>query len=112
MKWQRCLGWFAAIGSMFFFGVTPIWAGAESGPRKTIAMLIAGQSYDTERTLPAFAERFLAADFRVTIVSGAMSNPLHRFEGLDQIAHADVLLISVWRRTPPKEQLEVIRRHV
>ena len=112
MKGPPWLRWFGAIGSMFFFGVVPFYAGAEAGPQKTIAMLIAGQSYDTERTLPAFAERFLAADFRVVIVGGAMSNPLHRFEGLDQIARADVLLVSVWRRTPPKEQLDVIRRHV
>src|SRR5687767_6506190 len=106
MKWKPCLGWFGAIGSMFFFSVTPFSAAAESGPRKTFAMLIAGQSYDTERTLSAFAERFLAADFRVVVVTGAMSHPLHRFEGLERLAHADVLLISVWRRTPPKEQLE------
>jgi type 1 glutamine amidotransferase len=106
------MGWFGAALSVLVFGVAAISGAVEPPPRWTIAMLIAGQSYNTERTLPAFADRFLTAEFRVVIVSGAMTNSLHRFDNFDQITSADVLLVSVWRRTPPKEQLDVIRRHV
>ena len=81
-------------------------------PRPKLALLIAGQSYETDRTLPAFAARFLAPQFEVAIADGAMANPEHRFANFSPVANADVLLVSVWRRAPPEDQLNVIRRHV
>lgn len=81
-------------------------------PRPKLALLIAGQSYETDRTLPAFAARFLAPQFEVAIADGAMANPEHRFSNFAAVADADVLLVSVWRRAPPEDQLNVIRRHV
>lgn len=80
--------------------------------RVKLVMLIAGQSYETDRTLPAFAARFLAAQFEVAVADGAMTNPEHRFANFAPVATADVLLVSVWRRAPPQEQLDTIRRHV
>lgn len=90
----------------------PLQSQAPADSRKKLVLLISGQSYETERTLPAFAERFLSDEFRVVVVSGAMSNPENRFIGIEELADADLLLVSVWRRTPPAEQLRVIRRYV
>jgi type 1 glutamine amidotransferase len=95
---------------LILFAVTTSFA-AEA-PRPKLVMLIAGQSYETDRTLPAFAAHFLAAQFEVAIADGAMANPEHRFAKFDPVASADILLVSVWRRAPPEEQLNVIRRHV
>lgn len=81
-------------------------------PRPKLVLLIAGQSYATERTLPAFAARFLAPQFEVAVADGAMTNPEHRFSHFAPVADASVLLVSVWRRAPPQEQLDAIRRHV
>ena len=80
--------------------------------RPKLVRLIAGQSYATDRTLPAFAERFLALQFEVAVADGAMAHPAHEFANFDHVTDADVLLVSVWRRAPPKRQLDVIRRHV
>src|SRR5204862_7353743 len=80
--------------------------------RKKLVMLIAAQSYETERTLPAFGAQFLEPEFQVVLVTGAMTNPEHRFDRIEEILDADVLLVSVWRRAPPKEQLALIRRDV
>src|SRR5262245_64901297 len=85
-------------------------AGEARRPR--LVMLIAGQSYETDRTLPAFAARFLAPQFEVALVDGAMTHPAHEFTNFDRVANADVLLVSVWRRAPPKAQLDAVRRHV
>jgi type 1 glutamine amidotransferase len=75
-------------------------------------MLIAGQSYATERTLPEFATRFLASQFDLAVADGAMGNPEHRFANFEQIPSADVLIVSVWRRAPPRTQLDVLRQYV
>lgn len=88
-------------------------AGKESGdPRKKLVMLIAEPEYETARTLPAFAARRLAKDFRVVVVSGPTTPGATEFEHLEEIADADLLLVSVRRRTPPPGQLELIRRYV
>lgn len=84
--------------------------GADS--RKKLVMLIAEPEYDTARTLPEFAARQLAADFRVVIVGGTSDAGDTSFANLQEIADADVLLVSVRRRTPPEAQLAAIRRHV
>ena len=91
---------------------TPASAQPAKDPRPKLVMLIAGQSYETDRTLPAFAARFLEAQFQVVICEGAMTNPANRFERSEEIADADILVVSVWRRAPPREQLALIRRHV
>src|SRR3954467_11600436 len=84
-------------------GLVAVDAKAAPEPRKKIVMLISGQSYETERTLPAFATQFLEDKFKVAVVSGAMTNPSQRFDHIEEISDADVLLVSVWRRSPPKE---------
>jgi type 1 glutamine amidotransferase len=74
-------------------------------------ILLADHEYKTEKTLPQFAQQFLGKDFRVSTVSWEKKDS-HRFAGIDEIRSADVLLVSAWRRQPPKEQLDVIRQFV
>lgn len=100
--------------SFVFFALTLLAAATSfaADTRKKVVMLIAEHEYETIKTLPPFAEQQLAKDFRVVTVSGSLAEGRNDFEGIDAIADADVLLVSVRRRTPPKAQLEAIRRHV
>lgn len=80
--------------------------------RKKLVMLIAEHEYETATSLPEFAAKHLSKDFRVVTVTGSLAPGQTAFDGIKEIADADVLLVSVRRRTPPKEQLDAIRRHV
>jgi len=84
-----------------------------SDQRKHVVMLIGDDEYKTEVTLPAFAETDLKPlGIEVTIVH---SDPKDKnlFPGMAAaIKKADVVLVSVRRRTPPKEQLDALREHV
>ena len=82
-------------------------------PRRKLVLLLADAHADTgNAALPAFAAQYLAREFRVATVNGSMANDNHSFDRIEEIVDADVLLVSVARRAPPKAQLEVIRRHV
>lgn len=80
--------------------------------RKKLVMLIAEHEYETAQTLPEFAAKHLAREFRVVTVTGSLAPGEVAFDKVNEIADADVLLVSVRRRTPPKAQLDVIRRHI
>lgn len=80
--------------------------------RKKLVMLIAEPEYETAKTLPVFAAAQLARDFRVVTVSGSTATGENTFDAIHEIADADVLLVSVRRRTPPQAQLDAVRRHV
>jgi type 1 glutamine amidotransferase len=73
-------------------------------------MLIAEQEYQTNESLPAFAAERLT-DCRTTFVFEDASDR-NRLDGIEAIDSADVLVISVRRRTLPSEQLDRIRRYV
>ncbi len=80
--------------------------------RKKLVMLIAEHEYETARTLPEFAAQHLAKEFRVVTVTGSTSAGQNTLDPIAEVADADVLLVSVRRRTPPKAQLDAIRRHI
>lgn len=80
--------------------------------RKKLVMLIAEHEYETATTLPKFAAEHLQKDFKVVTVTGSLAPGETAFDGIEALADADVLLVSVRRRTPPKAQLDLIRRHV
>jgi type 1 glutamine amidotransferase len=80
--------------------------------RKKLVMLVAEPEYDTAKTLPAFAAQFLEKDFRVVTVTGSTEKDQNSFDQINEVADADVLLISVRRRTPPKDQMDVIRAYI
>jgi len=79
--------------------------------RPHLAIVIGEQEYGTKDTLPKFAADHLDRDFRVTYVFADEEDRNH-FPGLEQIAEADLVLISVRRRALPAAQLEVIRKFV
>lgn len=91
---------------------TAVSAAPAGAARKKLVMLISEPEYETAKTLPEFAAKFLQKDFRVVTVSGPTPRGEDTFDRVDEIADADVLLVSVRRRTPPKAELEAIRRHV
>ena len=71
-----------------------------AGPR--VVFVIGEDSYRTEETLPAFAERELAPlGFRTTIVRADAKDKNH-FPGIEALKDADLLVLSVRRRTLPE----------
>jgi nicotinamidase-related amidase/type 1 glutamine amidotransferase len=81
--------------------------------RRNIVVMIGDDEYKTEETLPAFAAQELEPlGFNVTIAHSD-SQDKHNFPGLvEALKSADVLVVSVRRRLPPKEQLDAVRAHV
>lgn len=80
--------------------------------RKKLVMLIAEPEYETAKTLPEFAAQFLEKDFNVVYATGSTAEGQNSFEHIDDVATADVILISVRRRTPPKAQMDIIRAYI
>ncbi len=76
-----------------------------------LVILMAEPEYKTAETLPAFAKNDLAKEFRVSLVFGSKTDE-HSLPGIEALAKADVLLVSVRRRMLPASQLELIRKHV
>lgn len=74
-------------------------------------MLVAEQEYETDVTLPRFAGRHLAQGYETTFVF-ADPEDRHRLVGLEAIETADLLIVSVRRRTLPEAQLGQIREYV
>lgn len=76
--------------------------------RVRLAMLIGEDEYQTENTLPAFASKHLSQHFSVTTCYASESDPA-QFVGIEDIAAADALLVSVRRRALPERDLHVVR---
>jgi type 1 glutamine amidotransferase len=98
------------ITSVDFLGGQPF---RFSRDRRKVVMLIGDDEYKTEVTLPAFTKSDLEPlGFEVTIIH-ADSQDKNRFPGMAKaIRQADVVLVSVRRRVPPKEDLDALRQHV
>ncbi len=79
--------------------------------RPHIVMLIGEKEYRTNETLPKFAIEQLGNDYRVTIIH-ASTEDKNTFPGIEAVKTADLLFVSVRRRTPPPEQLEIVREFV
>mgnify|MGYP001816153488 FL=1 len=86
------------------------WPAVVWSDRPHVVMLIAEKEYQTDESLPAFAAERLK-DCTTTFVFADARDP-NRLEGIEAIESADVLLVSVRRRTLPSEQLDRIRRYV
>ena len=65
--------------------------------RPRLLMIIAEDEYETARTLPDFAHRYLGNDFDVAYAFGD-DNERHEIRGLQQLKDADLVLVSVRRR--------------
>ncbi len=79
---------------------------ADDRPR--LVMLIAEDEYKTEATLPAFAAKHLSQHFSVTTCFGSETER-EKIIGIEAVAAADALLISVRRRPLPAADLALIR---
>lgn len=81
--------------------------------RRSIVMMIGEDEYKTDTTLPEFAKSELEPKgFQVTIVHSDASDK-NRFPGIvEALARADLLLVSVRRRTPPSDQLDAVRQFI
>lgn len=82
-----------------------------SDRRPHLVMLIAEDEYKTNTTLPRFAAKHLSQHFRVTNCYARESEP-SQLVGIEDVASADALLISVRRRTLPTRDLELVREFV
>jgi type 1 glutamine amidotransferase len=78
-----------------------------------IVFMIGEDEYHTWETLPDFAKRELEPKgYRVTIVQQDEKDK-NNFPGLvDALRSADLLFVSVRRRTPPIDQLNAVRAHL
>lgn len=78
-----------------------------------IVIMIGEDEYHTWETLPEFAAKDLkAASYRVTVIQ-ADATDKNQFPGfVEAMRDADLLLISVRRRTPTTEVMNAVRAHL
>ncbi|QDT39649.1 ThuA domain-containing protein [Stratiformator vulcanicus] len=77
-----------------------------------IVFMIAEREYRTEETLPDFFEEELEPrGFRAEFVFASEEHP-NQFNNLEQLSEADLLVLSVRRRTPAERQLDLIRKYL
>lgn len=79
--------------------------------RPHLAIVMAEEEYETERTLPKFAAEHLGNDFRVSLVY-ADDADRNQIPGLEVLNEADIALISVRRRTLAPDRLKIVRDFV
>jgi len=93
--------------------LTLLFATTALAAERHIVFMIGEDEYKTWETLPDFAAKDLkAAGYRTTIVH-ADAGDKNNFGGLvAALKDADLLFVSVRRRTPMKEQLDAVRAHL
>jgi type 1 glutamine amidotransferase len=111
-KWSLCTV-LAILGAWGLAAVAAAAPAAREGTQPHVVFLIGEDEYKTETTLPAFARSDLEpAGFRVSIVHASKTDP-NDFPGMvAALADADLVVLSVRRRTPPQEQLDALRAYL
>ncbi|MCP4787588.1 MAG: c-type cytochrome [Fuerstiella sp.] len=110
------------LAAIAFVGLNPAFVevfavGDESLANKSsaaphVVFVIAERGYRTAETLPLFAEKELVPlGFRCSFVTADLKDPNH-FPGLELVEQADVVFLSVRRRTLTNTQLGIIRTHL
>lgn len=79
--------------------------------RKHVVVLCAEREYRTNESLPKFALEQLGQNYRVSFV-WENADDRNDLPGMDVVDSADVLLVSVRRRTLPAAQLTAVKQHV
>jgi type 1 glutamine amidotransferase len=75
--------------------------------------VIGENEYHTWETVPEFARRELVKhNLRCSFVNSSPKLGDNEFSNFDLINEADLLFVSVRRRTPPKEMMALIRAHL
>ncbi len=101
--------WCPTVTSVDLLGRHEFRFAEDRRPRAVI--VIAEPEYATDRTLPKFALEELGKDFRVSLVFGSQTDPAD-LPGLEALADADVLVVSVRRHPLKKEQMKFVRDFV
>lgn len=98
--------WCPTMTSSVFTGKAPFRFNSDKRPHAVF--LLHEQEYETARTVPLFAEAELAGkrQWRCTYLFGAQRNNL---PGLEALADADLMFVSVRRQILPEAQLARIR---
>ena len=80
--------------------------------RPRAVFVIGEDEYQTEKTLPAFANSELEPlGVRCTFVIADPKTP-HDFKGIEALSDADLMVLSVRRRAPSAEQMSIIRKYL
>jgi len=105
---KRTLLWFLSAISL---GGPPLCLPAEKAAQ--VVFVIGENEYHTWETLPEFARRELEPrGLRCSFVMASPKEHDNTFTNFALIKEADLLFLSVWRRTPPKEMMSLIRAHL
>jgi type 1 glutamine amidotransferase len=88
-------------------------AAAQGRVPPRVVFLIGEDEYKTEMTLPAFARTDLEpAGLQVTVIHASKDDP-NDFPGIVQaLADADLVFVSIRRRTPLQDQLDALRAYL
>ena len=102
--------WCPSTTSVAFLGGEPFRFKEDKRPH--VVFVIGEQEYHTWETLPAFAQddlvwRGMTCEFVNAPVDGG-----NTFTNYEAIQGADLIVLSVRRRTPPKAMMDLIRRHL
>lgn len=87
-------------------------AGTTAADEATVLFMISEPEYQTEITLPEFAAKDLTPRGLRCVFAIADKKTPDDFPGLDALPTADLLVVSVRRQAPPKEQLALVRAHL
>lgn len=86
---------------------------ARAPVRPTVVFIIAENEYRTEETLPEFARQELEPrGIRCRFIYAPVEDGNPHFTNYGVIREADLVFISVRRRTPPTPMMELLRHHV
>jgi nicotinamidase-related amidase/type 1 glutamine amidotransferase len=103
--------WCPSITSVDFLGGKPFHFKEDKRPH--VVFVIGENEYHTWETVPAFARSELVKrNLRCSFVMAGTKVGDNHFPTYKVISGADLLFISVRRRTPPKEMLALIRNHL
>ena len=79
--------------------------------RLTLAIVVSEFEYETFQTLPEFSRQHLGKNFRVVYAIND-DRDSHELPGIEILKDADVAIMSIWRRSLPPEQLQVVRDYI
>lgn len=99
--------------ALFLAALVAVILPTTAAPGGHIVFMIGEDEYQTWDTLPEFAERTLKPQgYRVTIVHADKSDKNNFPSLVEALRTADLLFVSVRRRTPPTAQLDAVRAHL
>lgn len=103
--------WCASITSADFLGGEPFHFKNDKRPH--VAFMIGENEYHTWETLPEFAKKELEwRGIKCSFVNASPKEGDNNFVGAEAIKDADLLVLSIRRRTPLKSVLDLVRQHV